>query len=252
MSNEKKGFFSSKFNISLQNLYYIGTLVTLCIILAQVFYAKRAVTESSEWEKAKMTIENIERFKKNLTEIKLYESEVLPLADGGWPDFSTAEGRKSADTLISAYSSLFSNDHEKTYDLLKSIDALDAFAYPIIMGYASEIGSFQSVMREYYMISNFIMPQAFNNMPIGHHAKLLYRLWRVRIEYMFYVERIDFNNISAEMLEYLNKPENINRMLCFDETEITPDALKKYEKKLAKELKKVQKEIEIFRKNSLK
>ena len=252
MSNEKKGFFSSKFNISLQNLYYIGTLVTLCIILAQVFYAKRAMTESSEWEKAKMTIENIERFKKNMTEVKLYEAEVLNLGgDRRWPDFSTAEGRKSADTLLVAYYSLFPNHHEMRIDFHKTLDVLDVFAYPIIMGYANEVGAYQSVIREYYSLSNFIMPNAFD-LPIGHHAKLLYRLWRIRSEHEFYFERLDINNLSTEELKSMNEPEKIKTMLCFDGTEITPDALKKYEKKLTKELKKVQKEIEIFRKNSSK
>ena len=251
MSKEKKESFASKFNIGLQNLYYIGTLVSLFIILAQVFYAKRSITESSEWEKAKLTIENVERFKKSLSEIKLYESEVFILGDGAWPDFSTIDGRKSADTLITAHRSLFFNDTERQYDLLKSLDILDGFAYPIIMGYASEIGSFQSVIREYYTLSNFIMPQVFD-FPVGHHAKLLYRLWRIRCEYLFCFELKDINNLSTEELEDLNKPENINRMLCFEDAEVTYETLKKYEKKLDNELKKVQKEIEVFRENSLK
>ena len=253
MGNEKKDSLYYRFNIGLRNLYYAGTLVTLFFIMAQVFFAKRAMTESSEWEKAKMTIENIERFKKNLPEIKLYESEVLRLGDGEWPDFSTVEGRKLADTLQKAYSSLFSNDIERVNDLLKTSDILDAFAYPIIMGYASEIGSFQSVAIDYYRLSNFIMPEIYNfNYAIGHHAKLLYRLWRIRSEHLFLFEKIDINNISAEELEKMNKPEDIARMLCFDDTEVTIETLKPYKKKLMKELKKVQKEIEVFRKNSLK
>jgi len=248
MNNEKKGLFGYKFNIGLQNLYYVGTLITLLFIMAQVFYAKRSMTESSEWEKAKLTIENIDRFKKNLTEVKLYDSDVLYLANGTWPDFSTAEGRNSADTLRTAYESLFSNETEMGSDLLRTIDVLDVFAYPIIMGYASEMGSFQSVMREYSLFSNFMMPYAFNNMPVGHHAKLLYRLWRARIEYVFLVEK----DLSAEYLKELNKPEHIKTLLCFDEAEVTPEALKRYGKKLEKEIKKIQKEIEAFRKNSLK
>ena len=251
MSNEKKSSLYHRFNIGLRNLYYVGTLVTLFFIMAQVFFAKRAMTETSEWEKAKMTVENIERFKKNLPEIKLYESEILGLGDGGWPDFSTIDGRKYADTLQKAYSSLFSNNYEKHYDFLKTLDILDAFAYPIIMGYASEIGSFQSVIREYYMISNFIMPEAFDY-PIGHHAKFLYRLWRIRSEQVFLFEKMDIYNLSAEELEILNKPEKIAHMLCFEGTEVTVETLKQYEKKLMKELKKEQKKIEVFRKNSLK
>ena len=124
MSNEKKYSFYSRFSVSLQNLYYVGTLVTLIFIMAQVFFAKRAMNESSEWEKAKMTIENIERFKTNLTEVKLYGSEIMRLGDGAWPDFSTDEGRKSVETLYFAYKSLFTNEDEKTHDMMKTIDEI--------------------------------------------------------------------------------------------------------------------------------
>ena len=62
MNSEKK-LVNPKFTAYLQNLYYAGTLISLFFIMAQVFYAKRTMKESSEWEKAKLTIDNVERFK---------------------------------------------------------------------------------------------------------------------------------------------------------------------------------------------
>jgi hypothetical protein len=237
MSNEKKRSFYSKFSISLQNLYYVGTLVTLCFIMAQVYYSKRIMSESSEWEKAKMTIENVDQFKNNLTKVKLYETETWALGDGSWPDFSIEEGRKLAnmDSLYGAYGSLFSTEKERDYDFHKTLDIMNSFAYPIIMGYASEIGSFHSAIREYYTLSSFIMPYAYN-LPIGHHAKLLYRLWRVRTEQVF-LERH-----GVEMLK------NAKYLIFVVEDEITEESVRLYERKLEKELKKRQQEIEIFRK----
>ena len=227
--------------MSLQNIYYVGSLATLCFIMAQVYYAKRTMSESNEWEKAKMTIENVEQFKNNVTKIKLYETEIWKKGDGTWPDFSTDEGQKipEIDSLRREYSSLFSNEDEMSYDFIKTLDIMNAFAYPIIMGYASETGSFQSAIREYYTLSAFIMPDAFIGVPIGHHAKLLYRLWRVRSEQMF-LERLGINMLKN------------NKYLLFAvEDEITEETVKQYKKKLDKELKKRQKEIEVFRKNSL-
>ena len=239
---DKKRVFYSRFSIVLQNLYYVGTLLTLCFIMAQVYYAKRMMSDSGEWEKAKITIENIEQFKTNLMKIKLYETETWKLGDGDWPDFSTTEGQKPAitDTLRRAYNSLFPNETEKSFDFLKTLDIMNTFAYPIIMGYASEIGSFQSAIREYYALSSFIMPDVFDKLPIGHHAKLLYRLWRVRSELVF----IERNGV------YMLK--NVKYLLFeVEEDEITEEVVRQYKKKLEKELKNRQKEIEVFRKNSL-
>ena len=73
----------------------------------------------------------------------------------------------------------------------------------------------------------------------------MYRLWRVRTEQIVIANTIEYADVKS--LE-----ENRNRMLCFEGTEITLHSLKKYEKKLDKELKKIQKEIEEFRENSLK
>ncbi|MDR0231268.1 MAG: hypothetical protein LBI82_04030 [Dysgonamonadaceae bacterium] len=240
MSNEQKKPWYAKLGAWLPNLSYIGVLITLFIIMIQVFYARRSMVETSEWEKAKMTIENIERFKNNLTKTKIYKAGILTLGDGDKPDYSTKEGQEYADTLYVVYQSLFSNQQEMLNDLIETLDIMNTFAYPIIMGYASEIGSFQSAIREYYWLSNFIMPYAYENIPIGHHAKLLYRLWRVRGEQFF---------IDRHGVEFLER----NKYLLFSPgDEITEETLRQYEKKLNKELKKRQKEIEVFRKNSLK
>jgi hypothetical protein len=126
------------------------------------------------------------------------------------------------------------------------IEILDAFAYPIIMGYASETGSYQNVMRLYHWYSNFIMPDAFQIFPnMGIHAKLLYRLWRIRDEQMVV-------DIALKHADYDRLMERKDHMLCYEETDITEASLKKYRKTLDKKLNEMQKEIEVFRKNSMK
>jgi len=245
MSIKQKNGFKSL----LLNLYYISTSLTLFFIMAQVFLARRAVIQSNEWEKSKLTIENIEHFKEKLKEIKLYgKTEALIFADRLWPDFTTPEGRKASENLLNFYRSFFESDLERREDIEKSLAILNAFAYPIIMGYASELGSYQSLSYEFNTYNNFIMPIVFEGYPkIGHHAKLLHRLWRVRHEQSV-IGIADFSN-SFYVAEI---KANINNLLCFEGTEITSASLEQYGKKLEKELEKIQKEIEIFRKSSLK
>ena len=245
MSIEEKGNHKTW----MSNLYQIGTLLTLFFIMAQVFLARDAMIRSSEWEKAKVTIENIEHFKEKLKEIELYgKTEALIFADRIWTDFTTPEGWKASEHLRNLYGSFFEDDLKRREDLEKSLAILNAFAYPIIMGYASELGSYQSLSYEFNTYNNFIMPFVFNGYPkIGHHAKLLHRLWRVRFEQEI-VENIDFNNNSHIAEINANK----NNLLCFEGAEITPASFEQYRKKLEKELKKIQKEIEVFRKSSLK
>jgi len=260
MSNKPKKRTSKKMSIWLKNLYYIGTLLSLCFIMLQVFFARRSMIQSSEWEKAKLTIENIERFKENLKETALYEnSKVLPLAGRQWPDLTTPKGYELSDTLRKTYESLFDGKGYKlAEDFENTLAILDAFAYPIIMGYASEIGSMLSVPKEFVTYGNYIIPRAFHQggyALMGSNAKLLHRLWRIRgelgiinlgshsqIEVMLEKQRLDLNP-TGEMTDFL---------LCFDGVEITPATLKQYEKKLEKELKKIEKEIKEFRKMSLK
>ena len=228
----------------LLNLYYVGTLLTLFFIMAQVFFARRAVIQSSEWEKAKLTIENIERFKENLKETALYgKTEALMFGmDAIYPDLSSFAGWEATDTLRRIYYSFFDDPNKMREDVFKTIDILDAFSYPIIMGYASEFGSFQNVMREYYSHSVFIMPICFRELPnIGLHAQLLNRLWKVRME-LYLLPKMDVEYMKA----------NLKNLRYFEGTEITPATLKQYESNLKMELKKIQKEIEEFRKSSLK
>ena len=241
MNSEQKKSINSKLNVWLPNLYYVGTLITLFFIMAQVFYAKQTVVKSSEWEKAKMTIDNIERFKERISELppEGKNSELAKFTTELWPDFTTEKGRMMADTIINTYNLLYHGDWQKiAEDAIQLLTIMDAFAYPIIMGYASEMGSFQNVNFLYHSLGNIVIPVVLNE-PLGIHAKLLYRLWRVRIEQTYLK-----NNVN-----YLTA--NVDRMLCFEETEITPASLKRYEKKLEKELKKIQKEIEEFRKSNL-
>jgi hypothetical protein len=63
MSNEQKQTRYTKFHIWLASLSYIGVLITLFLIVVQIFYAKQTMVEANEWEKAKVTMENIERFR---------------------------------------------------------------------------------------------------------------------------------------------------------------------------------------------
>ena len=254
MDNEQKKAWLDKLNVWLPNLYYVGTLITLALIMAQVFYAKRSMVESSEWEKAKMTIDNIKQFKENLPKTVLYgQTEALAFSDWLLPDFSVPENFKFADTLIYVYWSICDGEQLKLReDFEQTLSILNDFAYPIIMGYASEKGSFQNAFKEYCSYCNYIMPYAFKEyVNMGHHAKLLYRLWRVRFE------QLAVQN-PQKFIEHLEEAQQTysgnftDYMLCFEGTEITPSSLEKYGKKLDKELIKIQKEIEVFRKNSLK
>ena len=183
----------------------------------------------------------------------------MALAGRQWPDFTTTKGYELSDTLRKRYESLFEgNGYKLAEDFEKTLAILDAFAYPIIMGYASEIGSMVSVPKEFVTYGNYIIPRAFHHggyALMGSNAKLLHRLWRVRgelgiiklvshsqIEVVLEKQRLDFNP-TGEITDF---------MLCFEGTEITPATLKQYEKKLEKELKKIEKEIKEFRKMSLK
>ncbi len=254
-NKEQKRKWYTKVSTWLPNLYYVGTLVSLFFILAQIFYAKRSIVESSEWEKAKMTIENIEQFKLELTKSPLASTEVWPHGDKLFPDFSTPKGWGSpqADSLFRIYISLFNDGIEDKDEVLREareevermIDVMNTFAYPIIMGYASEVGSSQNVARQYYSCGSIIMPIVFREYPnIGFHAKLLYRLWRIRYESM--IVDTTLNNPNKRNLENIEK--NLDNMLFFEGTEVSEASLKKYSKRLDRELKKVQKEIEDFRK----
>ena len=234
-----------KFSNWLQDVYHIGMLVSLVFIMAQVYYARSTMLQTSEWEKAKMTIENIERFKEALIISPLSDNGLWLLGDGIWTDASTSKGWEQTDTLRVIYFSLFDNVVDRNDENIRMIEVMDDFAYPIVMGYASETGSFQSVMRQFSTYGNFIMPFAFHGTPlIGLHAKLLYRLWRIKMEIVAVENAIDgsFNWLM----------ERKDRMFCYEETDFTKASLKAYRKKLDKKLKEAQKEIEVFRKNSLK
>ncbi len=260
MKNKKqKQKWYGEVKVWLPNLYYIGTLVSLCFILAQVFYARRSIIESSEWEKAKMTIENIERFKLELNKSPLSAIDVLAHGDKISPDFSIPKGWGSpqADTLFSIFKSLFEDGIKDKKEVRKKvreeiermIDVMNTFAYPIIMGYASEMGSFQNAAGQYHACGAFIMPTAFKTYQhIGLHAKLLYRLWRIRIELVLINSRLE--NPQEEIFKLIEETE-LDNMLCFEGTEVTEASLKKYSKKLDGELEKMQKEIEDFRKLGL-
>ena len=237
----------------IQNLYYLCTLGTLIFIMAQAYYAKCSIDQSREWEKAKITIENIEKFKENLKSIPIPDKELWELGDRIWADFSTSKGFELSDSIRYFLYYFFNNFDEAKNNFVQMIDIMDAFAYPIIMGYASEFGSYQSVVRQYYMYSSFIMPEAFHTYKnIGHNSKLLYRLWRIRYEIM------TIDNLLAEYANNSFDPlfikERFDHLLCFDGTkeDIYESSLKAYRKKLDKKLKEMQKEIEVFRKNSLK
>jgi hypothetical protein len=233
----------------LSNLYSIITTLTLVVIMAQVIIARRSMVESSEWEKAKITIENVHRFKENLKETVLYDNnKILFLADRGFPDFDIPNLEKLFSvpklvSLLQKYDSLFYGDfYKRREDILHTLSVMDDFAYPIIMGYASEASSYRSAYDLYLRYSNFIMPHAFHQFkPSGHHAKLLHRLWRVKAE-ILYLPNWDIEELKRDL----------THLLCFDESEVTPASLKQYEKKLEKELKTIQKEIEDFRKSSMK
>ena len=78
--------------------------------MAQAYFARRSMIQSSEWEKAKVTIENTANFKEKLKETALYgKTEALRFSDRLWPDFTTPEGYIASDTLRNIYHSFFEN-----------------------------------------------------------------------------------------------------------------------------------------------
>ena len=233
-------------------VYNIGTLLTLFIIMAQVIIARRAMVQSSEWEKAKVTIENIKWFKENISKSALYDkTDLLVLSEGLLPDLSTPEGREASDTLRRIYLSLFDGDSNKwREDFDKTIGILNDFAYPIIMGYASEFGSYESVWRDFNRYGNYVIAGAFRNMFLPYtHVRLLYRLWRVKTEQIYISHLISMNFEGAMPIEKLGGGITLS---YYEGTEVTLASVKQYEKKLQKELKQIQKEIEEFRKSSMK
>ena len=256
MNTSKK----KKDNNWLEKIYYVGMLVSIFFILGQAYYAKRSIIQSSEWEKAKMTIQNIEQFKESLMDSRI--ERVWTLGDKIWADLSTPKGWDLSDTLRLVYDRLYSNDRDKMEpEYLRTLDILDAFAYPIIMGYASELGSYQGAVRQYYTYSNFIMSRAFHiYRNIGLHAKLLYRLWRIRYEIMVvdnYIAIAVESKLGEEPSKRLDDyekmlRERIDHLLFYEEPDISLASFQKYRKTLDKKLSEMQKEIEVFRKNSLK
>lgn len=245
MEQQSKKDFWSKVGLWLPNIYYVTASISLIFIFIQVFYAKRSITESSDWEKAKLTIENIATFKESVSTSPLYKKDVLYIADGVWPDCSTEEGRKYADTLVAIYNSLFETKQERLDDTERLMSNLDAFAYPIIMGYASEASSFKSEAGIYVLLSNYIMPIAFKEYRLAApYAKLLYRLWRAKLGVII-VERILREGVDSLILE-----QNKNSLLDVGD-DLSVSGLEKYNNKLKKEVKEIKKEIEKFRKECL-
>ena len=244
MTNNQKG--NSNW---IRNFSYLGGLASLIFIMVQAFIAGRSIIKSNEWEKAKMTIENIERFKENLRDSPI-DLDTRIIGDKIWADFSTSKGWELSDTLRVIYRSLFDDDYMKMFDdCLRMIDIMDAFAYPIIMGYASEVGSYKNVAGQFQTYGNYIMPNAFHTTPlIGLHAKLLYRLWRIRYELLVVngcIEQIDDEFCNQLSVRF-------DHLLYYEGSDISESSLKEYREKLEKKLKEVQKEIKVFRKNSMK
>jgi hypothetical protein len=185
-----------------------------------------------------------------MTGFSIPDNMAWGLGDDLWADFSTPEGWQLSDPLRTAYFSFFENETDAKDESIRLLEVMDAFAYLIIMGYASEKGSFQSVIRYYYTYGNFIMPHIFRyHENIGIHATLLYRLWRIRYELIIVGDIIPLMEKNAKYKWFMSR---IDHLLCYEGAEITEASLKAYRKKLEKKLKEMQKEIEVFRKNSLK
>lgn len=246
MGDKQKKSWGAKITRWLPNLYYIGTLVSLCFILAQVYYAKHSIIESSEWEKAKITIENVTKFQDELNKSPLSDEDVLSLGDKPYPDFSTKEGWEATDTLRVIYEQLFNYQVEMRKDFYQLLYVFEAFAYPIIMGYANEEGSFQMTIKQYYAYGSFIMPYLFHHYPnMGHHAKLLFSLWRIKSEIMFIDELMKQDQQTIDIrMEYVH-------FLCFEEKKVSATALKRYRKTLEKKVKEKKHEIKEFRKQAM-
>ena len=234
-----------------RSVYYAGTLASLLFLMMQGFLARQAIVRSSEWEKAKMTIENIERFKERISISPLSKDEIWRLGDDIWADASTPKGWELTDTLRIVFSALFDNNTDASNEIIRLIDLLNTFAYPIIMGYASEFGSYQSAVFQYYAYASFIMPWAFHYFQnLGVHAKLLYRLWRLRTEIMI-IDNIlgyegDFDYVQNVLME------REAHLLYFEGTDFSEASLRRYRRVLDRKLREMQREIRVFRRNSLR
>jgi len=229
-------------------------LASLLFIMMQAYYARRSIVQSSEWEKAKLTIENIERFKEKMESSPLSKDNMFVAGDRLWPDASDTAKYHLTDTLRTIYWSLFETEAAPMAELIRLIETMDAFAFPIIMGYASEEISYQSAMRQFYTYGNFVMPQLFKwKMFIGVYAKPLYKLWRIRFEIM----NIDLaiKLLEEEGDEKILQEDLIERkdyLICYKAPDFSLASLKAYRKTLDKKLREAQKEIERIRENSLK
>jgi hypothetical protein len=208
--------------------------------------------QSSDWEKARMTIENIERFKEGMNRSPLSKNEVWILGDKTWPDISTSEGWQLTDTLRKVYWKLFDNQSNADDERIRLIEVMDTFAYPIIMGYASEEISFLSGMRQFYTYGNFVLPDVFRkNLFIGVHAKLLYKFWWMKME-IWIVDKCIENDWKYDEMKQNPFMSGADLIFNYEEPDFSKASLMKHRKKLEGKLKEVQKEIENYRKKSLK
>lgn len=287
MSDEQNKKWYGPVLVWLPNIYYVATILSLTFILAQVFFAKRSIVENGEWEKAKITMENIETFNEGLRGFPLTTSEVLRHADGPCPDFSDRKYDMELHTLGKVLFSIYDDRTDSLYrivseykkdldegigegdfqerkkaveefwkdvlfssedEILRMLDVMNSFAYPIIMGYASETISYQNAARQFITYGNFIMPYAFHYYSnIAPHAKLLYRLWRIKFEILV----LD-NCMALSDYDTLSKLNEDGKLLFYEGDDVTEVTMKKYRKDLDKKLKDMYKEIEAFRKMSLK
>ena len=234
----------------LQDISLLAGAASVIFIMFQAYYAGRSIVKTSEWEKAKITIENINQFKEALSISPLSKNNVWLMGDNLWADASDPEKYDLSDTLRIVFYSLYDDKIEGLNEMIRLIEAFDAFAYPIIMGYASEPSSYQSVLRLFHTYGNFIIPEAFHDFNLsGIHFKLLYKLWRIKAEIsVINFSLANFEFVSSDSYSFLRR----HQLLFYNEPEITEASFKIYRKQLEKKLKEVEKEIVVFRKNSLK
>lgn len=124
-------------------MYYIAAILSFIFILGRVVFARRSIVESSQWEKAKITIENIDKFKETLAHSPIADT-IWWRAEGILPDFETEKGRQLYyDSIFPLYISLFTTETEAgrvvqeveaREEIFRFLDVMNDFAYPIIMG----------------------------------------------------------------------------------------------------------------------
>jgi hypothetical protein len=96
-----------------------------------------------------------------------------------------------------------------------------------------------------------VLPRLFRSDTfVGKHAKLLYKLWRIKLEILI-IESWEYEKTVEENVhnQFACGKE---LLLSYEEPDFSKASLLKHKKKMENRLKEVQKEVDAYRKKNLK